>query len=119
MKLRRRVKERMEKYRDRVNWAEEVRRFIESRLRELEAEENFEMILGELKKASWSVPKGFSDESVREDRDSDCPYPLLQLLRVLRALVHPTCSFPSTRLRLQRVSSSPGPSANRGHIASS
>lgn len=70
VKLRREVKEKMEKYRDRVNWAEEVRRFIENKLRELEAEENFEIILSELRRASWSVPKGFSVESVREDRDS-------------------------------------------------
>ena len=70
VKLRREVKEKMVKYRDRVNWAEEVRRFIENKLRELEAEENFEIILSELRRASWSVPKGFSVESVREDRDS-------------------------------------------------
>lgn len=70
VKLRREVKEKMVKYRDRVDWAEEVRRFIESRLRELEAEENFEKVLSELRRASWSVPKGFSTESVREDRDS-------------------------------------------------
>ena len=70
VKLRREVREKMVKYRDRVNWAEEVRRFIENKLRELEAEENFEIILSELRRASWSVPKGFSVESVREDRDS-------------------------------------------------
>jgi hypothetical protein len=37
----------------------------------LEAEENYERILGELKKADWSVPRGFSAKSVREDRDSN------------------------------------------------
>ncbi len=70
VKIKRELKEKMEKYRDKVNWAEEVRGFIESRIRELEAEENYERILGELKKAGWSVPRGFSARSVREDRDS-------------------------------------------------
>jgi hypothetical protein len=71
VKIKRELKEKMEKYRDRVNWAEEVRRFIESRIRELEAEENYERILSELERAHWSVPKGFSARSVREDRDSN------------------------------------------------
>ena len=70
VKLRREIKEKMDRYRDRVNWAEEVRRFIETRIRELEAEENLKSILSELEKASWRAPKGFSVESVREDRDS-------------------------------------------------
>jgi len=33
VKIRREVKERMDKFKDRVNWAEEVRRFIEETLR--------------------------------------------------------------------------------------
>jgi len=70
VRVRRELKENMEKYRERVEWPEEVRRFIERRVRELEAEENFERVLEELKRASWSVPKGFSARSVREDRDS-------------------------------------------------
>ena len=49
----------MEKYRGRVNWAEEVRGFIESKIRELKAEKNYERILEELKKARWSAPRGF------------------------------------------------------------
>jgi len=70
VRVRRELKEKMERYRDRVDWPEEVRRFIEHRIRELEAEESFEGILEELKRASWSTPKGFSAGSVREDRDS-------------------------------------------------
>jgi hypothetical protein len=71
VKIKRELKEKMEKYKDRVNWAEEVRGFIESRIRELEAEENYERILSELERARWSVPRGFSARSVREDRDSN------------------------------------------------
>jgi hypothetical protein len=70
VKVSRELKEKMERYRDRVDRPEEVRRFIELRIRELEAEESFERILEELKRASWSVPRGFSVKCVREDRDS-------------------------------------------------
>jgi hypothetical protein len=48
----RELKEMMDRYRGRVNWAEEIRKFIEEKVRELEAEENFKRILNELKKAS-------------------------------------------------------------------
>ncbi|MEM4554095.1 MAG: CopG family transcriptional regulator [Ignisphaera sp.] len=70
VKIRKEVKEKMEKYRDRVNWAEEIRKYIEEILRKLEAQENFEKILKELEKARWGTPKGFAVSSVREDRDS-------------------------------------------------
>ncbi len=69
-KVRKEIKEKMERYKDKVNWAEELRRFIEERIRQLEAEENMEKIMKELKNMNFSVPKGFSQESVREDRDS-------------------------------------------------
>jgi len=70
VKIRREVKEKMERYRDRVNWAEEVRRFIEETIRRLEAEENFEDVLRRLEGARWQVPGGYSAALVREDRDS-------------------------------------------------
>jgi len=70
VKIRREVKEKMERYRDRVNWAEEVRRFFEEILRRLEAEENFESIVRRLDGARWQVPGGYSAALVREDRDS-------------------------------------------------
>lgn len=70
-KVRKDVKERMEKYKDRVNWAEELRRFVESRLWEIEAEENIKKIVEELEKLPIRSPKGFSSGSVREDRDSN------------------------------------------------
>jgi len=64
------VKDKMLRYKDKVNWAEEIRRFIEERIRQIEAEDSFRRIFGELKNASWSVPRGFSKSIVREDRDS-------------------------------------------------
>lgn len=69
-RVRRELKEKMERYRDRVNWAEELRRFVEERVRELEAEENMERIIAELERIPVRAPAGFSGAAVREDRDS-------------------------------------------------
>jgi hypothetical protein len=55
VKIKRELKEKMEKYKDRINWSEEIRRFIELKIKELEAEKNFERIFEELKKANWSI----------------------------------------------------------------
>jgi len=71
LKISRDLEEKMNKFKNRINWAEEVRRFIEERVGELKAEENFRKVLSELERATWSVPKGFSVEAIREDRDSN------------------------------------------------
>ncbi len=70
VKVKKEIKDKMIKYKDRVNWAQEFRRFIEEKIRQLEAEENFKKLIEALEGASWGVPKGFSTRSVREDRDS-------------------------------------------------
>ncbi len=70
-KVKREVKEKMKKFKDRVNWADELRKFVEERIRELEAEENIKHVVEELEKIPISVPRGFSVNSVREDRDSN------------------------------------------------
>lgn len=70
-KVREEVKRKMDAYRGEVNWAEELRRFVERRLRELEARKHKQQIIKRLKRASWSVPKGFSVAAVRESRDRD------------------------------------------------
>jgi hypothetical protein len=59
----------MRKYRCVAKWSEELRKFVEERLRELEAKKTFDEALRELERASWSAPRGFSTASVREDRD--------------------------------------------------
>ncbi len=69
-KVRREIKRKMDRYRGEINWSEELRRFVEARIRELEARENLRRVVEELSKASWSVPRGFASSSVREDRDS-------------------------------------------------
>jgi len=69
-KVRREIKEKMERYKDRVNWTEELRRFVEDRIRRLEAEENIRKVIAILEKTPIEVPEGFAVRSMREDRDS-------------------------------------------------
>jgi len=70
-KVKKDVKRKMEEYADKVSWGEELRKFVEEKVREVEAAENFKRVLDRLSRAKWSVPKGFSALSVREDRDSN------------------------------------------------
>ncbi len=63
------IKEKMRRYADRVNWAEELRKFVMSRIEELEREENIKEAVSILMNTR-EVPSGFSETSVREDRDS-------------------------------------------------
>jgi len=63
------LKEEMKRLRDRVRWPEELRRFIEERIREEEAKDNLREVI-ELVRLSKGVPKGFTSLSMREDRDS-------------------------------------------------
>jgi len=60
----------MEKFKDKVKWAEELRKFVEERTRMLEASENIEKVVKDLEKIPIEVPRGFSVALVREDRDS-------------------------------------------------
>ena len=60
----------MEKFKDKVKWAEELRKFVEEKTRILEASENIEKVIKDLEKIPIEVPKGFSAALVREDRDS-------------------------------------------------
>ena len=68
-KVSRELKERMKRFKDRVNWSAELRKFVENRVKELEAEQRLELATEELKRGGWSVPKGCSSRSVREDRE--------------------------------------------------
>ncbi len=63
------LKEKMDRFRDRVDWAEEIRRFIEERVRELEREEVLRKV-EELLRDLPTQPRGFAAKLVREDRDS-------------------------------------------------
>jgi hypothetical protein len=71
VKLGKDVKGRMDRYKGRVSWADEVRRFTEdNRLRVLEAEDNIRGVVGELSRIPLESPRGSSVASVREDRES-------------------------------------------------
>ena len=70
VKVRRDVKEKLLKYKDKVNWAEEIVRFIEVKLREIEAEENMKRIIEALSKLEIKTTPRSSVELVREDCES-------------------------------------------------
>ncbi|MDI3476224.1 MAG: hypothetical protein PWQ79_2060 [Thermococcaceae archaeon] len=53
-----------------VNWSEEIRKFIIHRIEEEERKKNIQKAL-EILEGKKSVEKGFSSKSVREDRDSN------------------------------------------------
>ena len=69
-KVRRGIKRKMDAYKDKVNWSEELRRFVEERIRELEAQENIARVVEELKRASWRAERGTAARLIRWDRDS-------------------------------------------------
>ncbi len=70
-KVKKEIKEKMELYKNEVNWSEELRRFVEQKIAEIEAKKGVEKILQELNNANWSFQKGMSTKLIREDRDAD------------------------------------------------
>jgi len=66
----RELKKRMDALKPYVNWSEEIRRFIEERVRELERLRVIEEV-EEIIKTLPEVPRGTASSYVREDRDSD------------------------------------------------
>ena len=70
VKVSKELKEKMQRLRDRVNWPSEIRRFIEERIRQEEAEENLKQVIELLKRTKGGVEKGFAVTAVREDRES-------------------------------------------------
>ncbi len=68
-KVRKEIKKKVEMLKSEVNWAEELRKFVEMKIREIEAKKNKNEVVERLKRASWQVPKGFSSNAVREDRE--------------------------------------------------
>ena len=70
LRIPRDLRAKMRLYSDRVDWSEEVRRFIERRVRELERERALEE-LEELIRRLPEAPRGTAASYVREDRDRD------------------------------------------------
>ncbi|RLE56021.1 MAG: hypothetical protein DRJ40_06325 [Thermoprotei archaeon] len=63
------LKKKMEALKDKVNWSEEIRKFIEEKVREVERKEALKRI-EELLKNIPTKPRGAISSIVREDRDS-------------------------------------------------
>lgn len=66
----RELKEKMQKYRDKINWSEEIRRFIENKILEAERENTLSR-LEELINQLPTVSRGTAARYVREDRESN------------------------------------------------
>ncbi len=69
-KVKREIKKKMEAYKDRINWSEELRRFVEEKIKELEARDNIARIIEILRKTPWRSEKRTIVRYLREDRDS-------------------------------------------------
>ncbi len=69
VKVPRELKKKMKTLKKEVNWPEEIRRFIEAKVREVEAKKTIERITREIENTE-GVPKGFAVKLVREDRES-------------------------------------------------
>jgi len=67
-KVPRELKEKMRRYKDRINWSKLLRDFLAEKIRLLEAEENLKKISRMISETK-GVPRGFSASSIREDRD--------------------------------------------------
>ncbi len=69
-KVKREIKREMEKLKNEVNWPDELRKFVELKIREVKARKSKERIKERLRAASWSSPRGTSEALMRGDRDS-------------------------------------------------
>ena len=63
------IKRDMEKRKERINWSEEIRQFISSKIEEDRRRENLNKA-EKLLQSSHRLPKGTATRLVREDRDS-------------------------------------------------
>lgn len=69
IRIPKKLKEEMDKLRGEINWAEEIRAYIEKRIRAYRKQKALEEISKEFEKLPES-PKGLGARLVREDRDS-------------------------------------------------
>ncbi|MCY0867624.1 MAG: CopG family transcriptional regulator [Desulfurococcus sp.] len=66
----RKLKELMDKFKDVVNWSEEIRGFIERRVKELHCKKILVEVRGVIEQLP-ETPAGTTSRYVREDRDSN------------------------------------------------
>jgi len=65
----RELKEKMEQYKTQVNWGEELRNYVEKRIKQLEKEKLLEEINKFLEARVTPQPPGTAEKLVREDRE--------------------------------------------------
>lgn len=68
LRIRKELKEEMERYKDEVNWNEEIEKFIENKLYQIRKKK----ILNEINRLLENLPEGepsLVDKLLREDRD--------------------------------------------------
>lgn len=68
LRIRKELKEEMEKYKDEVNWNEEIEKFIENKLYQIRKKK----VLDEINRLLENLPEGepgLVDKLLREDRD--------------------------------------------------
>jgi len=70
VKVPKHLRDAMRRLKDKIKWSEEIRAFIEDKLREAESEENIKKVIQMLRETG-EVPKGSAVKSIREDRDSN------------------------------------------------
>ncbi|MEM2736452.1 MAG: CopG family transcriptional regulator [Thermoproteota archaeon] len=68
VKIPKELKDKLKALRKEVNWPEEIRRFLEEKVKEVEARKNMDKIVKKIE-ATKGVEKGFSVAAVREDRE--------------------------------------------------
>ncbi len=65
----RELKKKMDRFKGTINWSEELRKFIEKRIEELEQQKVIEELEETIKRIPL-IPKGIATRYIREDRDS-------------------------------------------------
>jgi hypothetical protein len=69
VKISSKVKKEMERLKDKIEWPEEIRQFIENRVEKARREQSARKVQ-QLLKDMPGVPKGTASKLVREDRDN-------------------------------------------------
>lgn len=64
------IREKMRRYKNKINWSKLLREFVVEKIRQIEAEEKLKKV-SKIISETKGVPSGFSSASVREDRDSN------------------------------------------------
>jgi metal-responsive CopG/Arc/MetJ family transcriptional regulator len=64
------LKKKIDSLKGLINWSEEIRRFIEGKIREIEQEKAIEELEALIQKLP-EMPRGLAARYVREDRDSN------------------------------------------------